>query len=178
MDVNKHEWLSYFTPRNKQSTRKALLLLFLIAQSQLGLQWMLWAYNWYIKRNAKPFHMYSETTHVQWNHTCTVKPHMYSETTHVQWNHTCTVKSHMYSETTHVQWNHTCTVKSHMYSEATHVQWNHTYMVFFILWSIADYQFKLPFEATNQMVNDYHENGYLIIRLVFLILVFTANHHY
>ena len=102
MDVNKHEWLSYFTPRNKQSTRKALLLLFLIAQSQLGLQWMLWAYNWYIKRNAKPFHMYSETTHVQWNHTCTVKPHMYSETTHVQWNHTCIVKPHMYSETTHI----------------------------------------------------------------------------
>ena len=102
MDVNKHEWLSYFTPRNKQSTRKALLLLFLIAQSQLGLQWMLWAYNWYIKRNAKPFHMYSETTHVQWNHTCTVKPHMYSETTHVQWNRTCIVKPHMYSETTHI----------------------------------------------------------------------------
>jgi hypothetical protein len=119
---------------------------------------------------VKP-HMYNETTHVQWNHTC-------SETTHVQWNHTCTVKPHVYSETTHVQWNHTCTVKSHMYSEATHVQWNHTYTVFFILWSIADYQFKLPFEATNQMVNDYHENGYLIIRLVFLILVFTANHHY
>jgi hypothetical protein len=129
MDVNKHEWLSYFTPRNKQSTRKALLLLFLIAQSQLGLQWMLWAYNWYIKRNAKPFHMYSETTHVQWNHTCTVKPHMYSETTHVQWNHTCTVKPHMYSETTHVQWNHTCIVKPHMYSETTHVQWNHTCIV-------------------------------------------------
>lgn len=33
--------------------------------------------------------------------------------------------------------------------------------------SDSDYQFKLPFEATNQMVNDYHENGYLIIRNMF-----------